>query len=318
MIFLKIVIGLVCLFYGGEWLVNGAVNTARRMGVSPLVIGITLVGFGTSTPELVTSLEAAFAGSPDIAIGNVVGSNIANVLLILGSTALFYPLAVHRGALKRDGAMMCLATALLAGFAFAGVIGQTAGLVFMAALATYVLYTYLSERKAYDASAKMHRQEAEVAEGESQPLAKALGLAVAGIVLTIAGAKVLVSGAIDLARLANISEAVIGLTIVAVGTSLPELAASIAAGLKRQGDVVIGNILGSNIYNILGILGITATVKPLTISEQILGVDIWVMCAAAVAAIAFSLTDSKISRNEGAILLAGYVFYTGYLAITSI
>lgn len=317
MIFLKIVVGLVCLFYGGEWLVNGAVNAARRLGVSPLVIGITLVGFGTSTPELVTSIEAALRGSHDIAIGNIVGSNIANILLILGLTALLYPLPVHRGALKRDGTTMCLAALMLVVFAFAGRIGPVAGAVFIAALIAYVIYTYFSEKKSRDDSTKMHKQEAAVAEGESLPLAKAVALAVVGIALTVVGAKVLVSGAIDLARLAGISEAVIGLTIVAVGTSLPELAASIAAGLKRQGDVVIGNIVGSNIYNILGILGVTAIVKPLTISEQILDVDIWVMCAATAAAIVFSLTGGKISRNEGIALLAGYVAYIAYLAIIS-
>lgn len=318
MIFLKIVIGLVCLFYGGEWLVTGAVNAARRLGISPLVIGITLVGFGTSTPELVTSLEAVLVNAPDIAIGNVVGSNIANILLILGVTALFYPITVHPDAMRRDGTAMCLATALFVVFAFTGIINRPAGFVFVCSLLAYVLYTCQAEKRNHDASAKMHKQEASAAEGDPLPLAKALGLTFIGIALTIAGAKVLVSGAVDLARLAGISEAVIGLTIVAVGTSLPELAAAISAGRKRQGDIVIGNVVGSNIYNILGILGITAMVRPLQISPQILSVDIWVMCAATLALIIFSVTNKEMSRKKGGALLAGYVFYMAYLAIITI
>lgn len=310
-----IALGLVLLMGGGELLVRGSVSLARRLGVSPLLIGLTLVGFGTSTPELITSLQAALVGSPGIAVGNVVGSNIANILLILGLTALIRPLACQPAAFYRDGSMLAGSTMACVIVALGGTIGRAPGAMFLVLLVAYVVLTYLRERCAPDASAALHEHEADLAEPAPRSLWLAFPFAVGGIALTILGARFLVSGAIGFAAAAGISEAVIGLTVVAVGTSLPELVTSAMAVLRRQGDLAVGSIVGSNIYNLLGILGLTALVQPLTVPEQILRLDLWVMLGVTALLIAFAITGWRLSRAEGGLLLAGYLMYLGFLAV---
>lgn len=311
MLFLTLAGGLVLLLVGGDLLVRGAVGVARRFNVSPLLIGLTLVGFGTSTPELVTSLQAAAIGSPGIAVGNVVGSNIANILLILGIAALVRPMQVEPAALKRDGGMLVLATIACAAAILAGALSPLAGGLFVAALVGYVVYTYLRERRQPDASAEMHTHEAEaVSPPANLPLSAAL--TVAGLAATIFGARLLVDGSVGLARGFGISETVIGLTIVAVGTSLPELVTSVMAAWRRQGDVALGNVIGSNIYNVLGILGITALVLPIPIPPEIARFDLWVMIGATALLLLFAATGRRLSRLEG-LVLAG--LYAAYLAV---
>jgi cation:H+ antiporter len=325
---LPILGGLVLLAAGGELLVRGAVQLAERMGVSPLLIGLTLVGFGTSTPELVTSVQAAMVGSPGIAVGNAVGSNIANILLILGISALIWPIAVGSNALKRDGVLVVAVAALLTVVAFILPIGRIVGLCFLAGLVGYLAYAWRQERTG-TAGHTAAFEKAEAFENIHGPglhaggaatrgaglrgIAVSVGFALGGLVLVILGGGLLVDGAISLARDLGISETVIGLTIVAVGTSMPELITSLVAAIRRQSDVALGNILGSNIYNILGILGVTGLIAPTAVPAEIARFDNPVMLAVSVALLLFAWSGLRIGRREGAALLAGYVLYVWWI-----
>lgn len=309
-----IVIGLAGLIVGGELLVRGAVSAAKSFRISPMIIGLTLVGFGTSTPELVTSLQAALSGSSGIAIGNVVGSNIGNVLLILGTAALIAPLVVNPVALRRDGLVMMFATVLCVGMVLAGEVGRLSGLVLLSALATYLTATLLVERRANGTpTGAIYEAESEVVPGPDYPLNISLILAVGGLIITILGARFLVSGAVSVAQAIGLSEAVIGLTIVAIGTSMPELVTSVIAVRKGQGDVALGNVIGSNIFNILGILGITVLIQPMTVPSEIIRLDVWVMTAAGALLILFAASGWRITRIEGAIMVSLYLIYLGWL-----
>jgi cation:H+ antiporter len=315
MSYLFLVGGFVLLLTGGEALVKGAVGVARRFEVSPLLIGLTLVGFGTSTPELITSVEAALRGSPGIAVGNIVGSNIFNILFILGLAAVVQPLRAHPDAFVRDGTVLALSAVACVTVAAVGSLTRPVGALLVLSLAVYVIYTYRRERRAPDAGAELHASEAAAADPAPRGLAVSLLLAVGGIALTIGGATLLVEGAIDVARTLGVSETVIGLTVVAAGTSLPELVTSIVAGLRKQPDVAYGNIVGSNIYNILGILGVTALIQPIPVPSEILRVDVWVMLAATFLMLFFTWTGWRLSRAEGLSFLAGYVAYVAWLAV---
>lgn len=306
----QLIIGLLLLLAGGEALVKGSVAVAKRLGVSPLLIGLTLVGFGTSTPELVASLRAALIGSPGIAIGNIVGSNIANVLLILGLAAVIFPLATTREAFRRDGAVLIGASLLMLAVVLIGAIGRGVGLVFLGLLIIYTVYTYVTERRTHDAAARVHEAEAQDAMPRAElPLWASLLLAVGGIAAVVSGAYLLVGSAIEIARAAGLSEAVIGLTLVAVGTSLPELVTSVMAAVRRHADVAFGNIVGSNIFNVLGIAGLTATVAPVPVPPEFAAFDIWVMLAAALLLVLFAATGWRVERWEGGVFLAVYAAY---------
>lgn len=299
--------GLLGLVLGGEYLVRGAVALAQRVGLSPLVIGLTIVGFGTSTPELVTSVQAAMLGAPDIALGNIVGSNIANILLILGVAALIAPLAIERRSFARDGSVMLTATLLCLGVVLWGSVDRLAGVVCIAGLVGYLIFTFRTDRRA----AK------EVA--ENAPVLVRMGLALlwllGGLVLTILSARFLVTGAVALAQAVGLSEAVIGLTIVAVGTSMPELVTSVIAARRGQSDVALGNVVGSNIFNILGVLGVTAVIQPVGVAAQIATLDIWVMLAATLALIAFGWFGGRLTRGQGAVFVLAYAAYIGVLLV---
>lgn len=314
--FLYVVAGLVGLVVGGDLLVRGAVSIARALRVSPMVIGLTLVGFGTSTPELVTSINAALAGSPGIAMGNVVGSNICNILLILGIGAMVAPIAVQREALRRDGSVLAVATLLCVAAVLWGVVGRMSGTVLLVALACYLGVTLWMESRRHSVAAEVYEAEADLARpiGRGQALS-ALAF-VGGLVLTLIAARYLVQGAVGLAAAFGLSEAVIGLTIVAVGTSMPELVTSVIAARKGQGDVAFGNVLGSNIFNILGILGATALVRPLAVPPEIILFDIWVMLAATLLMFVVARIGWDITRRDGALLLGGYGAYLGWLLVS--
>jgi cation:H+ antiporter len=318
MTFVLLAAGLVLLLGGGEALVRGAVAVAHRLGVSPVVAGLVLVGFGTSSPELVTSLTAALGDAPALAVGNVVGSNICNILLILGVTAALFPVDIDRRAFLRDGLVLAVVTAAAVALAFVGVVGRPVGLLLVAGIIAYVVYTYVEERRRHTPAEAVYSEEAELMTSPRLGLPGGLAMAVAGIAGVVIGADLLVDAATTLARAAGVSEAVIGLTLVALGTSLPELATAVVAGLKKQTEVAFGNVVGSNIFNILFILGTTATVQPLAFPAEIVRLDIWVMAAATVAMIGAVLTGFRITRREGAALLVAYVVYLGYLAQTSL
>jgi cation:H+ antiporter len=319
--------GLVLLVIGGELLVRGAVAIAERLGMSPLLIGLTLVGFGTSTPELVTSVQAAMAGSPGIAVGNIVGSNIANILLILGLSAIITPVAVQSNALRRDGVVVVLTALLFVLVSYTYTLDRVAGVIFVGLLVAYIYYAYRQETVPAAAS-DGHTSAFEKAEAydelhngpirhqaEAKTWAEKLGpvvpliMALGGLAIVVLGGKLLVDGAIGIARGYGMSEAVIGLTIVAVGTSMPEFVTSVVAAIRKHGDVALGNIMGSNIYNVLGIGGVTALISPTEVPAQIANFDNLVMLAASAAMFAVAWSGYRISRIEGAALLAGYIAY---------
>jgi cation:H+ antiporter len=313
MTWIQLAFGLVLLLGGGEALVKGSVAVATRMGVSPLLIGLTLVGFGTSTPELVASLEAALGGVPGIAIGNVVGSNIANILLILGVSAVIYPMATTKEAFRRDGAVLVVSALCFLAAVLVGTIGRGVGALFLVFLAAYTLYTYFSERRTGGPSAQVHADEAAEVAPKRMSIGLGLLLAVGGIAAIVYGASLLIDSAIVIARAAGLSEAVIGLTLVAVGTSLPEMVTSIMAAVRRHTDVAFGNIVGSNIFNVLGIAGVTALVEPILVPPEIARLDIWVMLATSLLLVLFAATGWRVNRWEGAVFLAAYAAYLGVL-----
>lgn len=306
--------GLIILTFGADLLVRGASALARRFGLSELLIGLTLVGFGTSTPELVSSIEAARTGASGIALGNVVGSNIANILLILGLSALIAPIAVEPKSFRRDAPVLALATLAAISIAFTGEFGRIAGAVFVASLAAYIAFAYRTERAAPAAPETIrHEEEAAALPSAPEKMIFSIGFVVIGLVLLIAGAKMLVTGAVTIAGNLGVSETVIGLTVVAIGTSLPELMTSTLAALRGKSGLALGNVVGSNLYNILGILGVTALIGPLPVDPAILRIDIWVMFAATAALIVFARTSHRVNRTEGLVLVLGYVIYLGWL-----
>lgn len=332
---LLILAGLFLLFVGGEALVRGSVAVAKRVGVSELVIGLTLVGFGTSMPELVTSLRAVQTDAVGIAIGNVAGSNIANVLLVLGVAALIRPIMTHPRALARDTIFMIAATIVFAVLVYADQFTRFTGGLLVAILAFYIVLSIVLDRGGASMPGEMHAEEGELMVVDL-PLFTALGLAVGGMVAVVFGARFLVDGGANVASRLGVSEAVIGLTIVAIGTSLPELATSAISALRGKADVALGNIIGSNIFNVLGILGVTALVHPFSVlvekpaATSILGSDVtaqgtvvlpilsWEDMGALLLSVfllvLFGLTGKKLARWEGAVLLAAYILYMGMLA----
>ncbi|AOL94198.1 calcium/sodium antiporter [Porphyrobacter sp. LM 6] len=307
--------GLVLLGLGGELLVRGAVGMAARLGISPLLAGLTIVGFGTSTPELATSVQAALAGSPGIAIGNVVGSNIANILFILGLSAVILPLSVNPASFTRDSIALGGSALLCTGAVLYGFMGPAIGITLLAALVGYVWWAYKAESAVPCPEGDRHVHEAEdrPPPPNTGPVVLA-GMIIAGLALAIVGAGWLVDGATVLASAAGVSETVIGLTVVAVGTSLPELIACIVAVVRKHEDVALGNIVGSNIYNILGILGITSVISPIAVPAEIAAVDIWVMLGVTALLLVQLRSGWKLSRLEGAVLVALYIGYTILLA----
>ncbi|MBK9097122.1 MAG: calcium/sodium antiporter [bacterium] len=301
--------GLIFLFIGAEGLIRGSSALALRVGITPLVVGLTVVAFGTSTPELVVSLKAALIGNSSISLGNVVGSNIANIALILGIAALIRPLDVHANVIRREIPIMIGLSILLIVLLLDGELNLIDGIIFVAGIITYTIVNISMARK---------EKNAEVEEEFKEGLKTKLGVQVSiifvigGLGLMILGANLFVTSAISIAKAIGVSDAIIGLTIVAVGTSLPELITSIVAAFKNESDIAIGNVVGSNIFNILGILGITALVIPLS-SEGISYIDFGVMLFTALILLPLSKTGFKISRLEGLFLLTGYIVYIYYL-----
>lgn len=302
---LLVLAGLALLVLGGDNLVKGAVNLSLRLGVTPTVVGLTVVAFGTSAPELIVSLSAALKGSTDIAMGNVVGSNIANVLVILGACAALTGIPTKGLDLKESWVMMMAASVVLVVMAISGPIGRIDGVLLLVMLGL-VLWRQLSTASA-DAS---DAPEGADTSASGKKIALWLGI---GLIALPVGAQMLVTGATDIARIFGISEAVIGLTLVAVGTSLPELAASIASARAGRADMALGNVVGSNLFNILAILGITAIIKPLPIPPQMLQLDLWVMLVASALLWPFLFRGVRMGKRVGLALLAGYALYVSVL-----
>jgi len=300
--------GLVALYYGAEWLVRGGASLAVRLGVTPLLVGLTVVAFGTSAPELVVSSVAVLKGQGGIAIGNVVGSNIFNIGIILGLTALVCPLRVQLQLLKFDAPIMLGVAALFVWFFRDGSIQLAEAVTFLVLIIGYTLINIRLARE--QASAELEKEFAEGLPAATGSLGKDLGLIVAGLVVLVIGSRLFVVGAVDLARLLGWSEAVIGLTIVAAGTSLPELASSLMAAWRRQPDIAVGNVIGSNIYNILAILGFSGVLVSPVAGAGVSQVDSWVMLGITAVLLPIAWTGFELRRWEGALLL---VIYGGYL-----
>ncbi|SDV01514.1 calcium/sodium antiporter [Pseudomonas sihuiensis] len=320
MTYVYLIAGLVLLVAGAEVLVRGAAKLAAQFGIPPLVIGLTVVAFGTSAPETAVSVQSALNGSGDLAIGNVVGSNIANVLLILGVTALVAPLVVSRQLIRLDVPIMIGASLVTFGLAWDGELSRFDGALLFAGVLAYTGFLIYSARKDKGGDDDEFAKEFGLNEAP-KPYAWAinLGLIIAGLVLLVVGSNFLVEGAVTLARALGISELVIGLTVVAVGTSLPELATSILAAIKGERDIAVGNIVGSNIFNLLCVLGLASMVAPaaIAVSPNALAFDFPVMIAVAIACLPIFFSGYRINRWEGLLFLGYYVAYTLYLVMFS-
>ena len=303
MTYLLFVLGLVALFFGGEYLVRGASAVARHFRLSPMVIGLTIVGFGTSAPELLVSVQAALAGQPAIAIGNVLGSNIANILLILGASASIAALLIPARQLWRDLAFMLVATGAMWVMLLDGTVTRPEGGLLVLGLAAFLTTAFLT--------GKTEEEEADLGD---IPQWKAWAMTLGGLVVLVIGARLLVDSATEIARDFGISEAVIGLTIVAIGTSLPELATSVIAAFRRQTEIAVGNVVGSNIFNIFSILGITALITPIPADPRFATVDMPWVAGTALGLTILAFVLGGLPRIAGVALLAAYGGYVFLMA----
>lgn len=301
-----LILGLIALTLGAEGLVRGSASLALRLGLTPLVIGLTVVAFGTSTPELVVSLESALNNQPDIALGNVVGSNIFNIGIILGLTALICPIKVSLQVIKNDCPLMIAVSILTFILVAAGMMSRITGILFLLILIAYTVFTVRSAGMV--SSSEIRQQFQNGVPSRSKSVHRDLLFITGGLLLLVAGSHLLVVSATDIARCLGISEAVIALTVIAAGTSMPELATSLVAAFRHQPDIAVGNVVGSNIFNMLGILGVSSVAKPLS-ATGITSLDMSVMVIFALALFPLMYTGSKLQRWEGGLLLAGYAAY---------
>lgn len=320
MMALQILGGFVFLLAGAELLVRGAVALAKRWGISPLVIGMTVVAMGTSAPELVVSVDAALSGSSGMALGNVIGSNIANVLLILGAAGLVRAMRTEPQALFPDGVMLLGGSVVFAWLCTTGTVGFVGGIILLVLFVVFIGGSYIRESRAIRAGKLAEKDDIHVKEVEEiTGLPRSVWMMVMSLAAGVGGlwfgAELLVTGGTTVARSLGVSEEVIGLTLIALGTSLPELAASVMAALRGHTDVAIGNVVGSNLFNILGVAGVAAVITPLAVPSQVMGFDVWVMLGATVLVIPFLVNGLRLSRPIAGAFLAGYV---GYIAIQHI
>lgn len=307
---LLIALGATLLYVGGDLLVKNSVRLAARLGLSSLVIGLTVVAFGTSAPELATTLASVLGGSPGLAIGNVLGSNIANIGLILGFTAILYPLGNSRFFLRRELPVTICVSLLLVPLVWNGILGRLEGAFLLTLLALYLAYVIKSDPEQIATEV-----EDDTEANDEKPLWRSLLFVLLGIGLLVGGARSLVTGAVDIARALGVSEAVIGLSMVAFGTSLPELASSIAAALRKETDIILGNIVGSNLFNILAVLGTTMVISPIEQPFSSISSDIVIMIAFTLAVWPLMFWNRRISRRDGIILSAAYIGYIVYLFV---
>lgn len=317
-----VIVGLFILIWSADRFIEGASSIARILGISPLIVGMLIIGFGTSAPEMIVSATAAFNGNPSIGIGNALGSNITNITLVLGITAIFYTLPVHSRLLKQEIPLV-LSTAVLAWFLMAdGFLSRLDSFVLIIAMILVLLwmvYSATKDRNTHDPLV----DESIVEIPDQMPLPHAAFWTVVGIILLLVSSNMLVYGASNIASIMGVSDLVIGLTIVAIGTSLPELAATISSARKGETDLAVGNIVGSNLFNTLAVLPIPGLIKPLDVPAGVLDRDIWVMLAATVVLLVFCLGFSKesrykITRFKGMFLLAAFIAYQGLLYIQSV
>lgn len=319
-----LVAGLAVLVVGGEVLVRGAGGIARAAGLSPLVVGLTVVSFATSAPELAVTVDASLSGSPGLAVGNVVGSNVINILLVLGISGLILPLLVHSPVVRRDVPVMIGLSALLLAFALDGEIGRLDGVVLLLGLVGYVVWTLLRSRRTPVAAAPRPSRAAgsrrsRARSDRRRAVARDAALVLAGVVMLVLGARWLVRSATEIATAVGMSDLVIGLTVVAIGTSLPELATSVIAALRGSVEMAVGNVVGSNIFNIGAVMGLAAVVAPdgVPVDPGAVRFDLPVMLAVALALLPIAFTGFTIARWEAALFVAYYLAYTAYVLLDS-
>jgi cation:H+ antiporter len=312
--FIAVLSGLVLLVWSAERFVEGSACTARHLGMPPLLIGMVIVGFGTSAPEMVVSALAASQGNPGLALGNAYGSNITNIALILGLTAVFNPITVHSQVLRKELPLLIAMTALAGWQVWDGEITRTEAWILLGVFAALMTWTILQGLR--QPSDTLGEEVALELVEHVMPLRRAIFWLVAGLVLLIVSSRLLVWGAVEIARSLGVSDLLIGLTIVAIGTSLPELAAAIVASRKGEHDIALGNVMGSNLFNTLAVVGIAGAIQPMSVGPEVFSRDLTVMAALTVALCLFGYgfhDPGRINRYEGLVLLAGYVAYTGYL-----
>jgi len=316
MAYIQVVAGLVLLVFAGDYLVRGSVSLAQRAGLSKLVIGLTIVAFGTSAPELVVGVDAVLKDAPTLALGNVVGSNIANALLVVGLPAIIAPMTCAAPRLGRNLLIMLAASVIFVAMAFEGSFGWQQGVILLTLLVLFLLYSAM-RRKACPAQAAAEMEEMEELnqKPDSYPLASLfVVLGLAGLML---GADLLVVGSVEIARDFGVSEAVIGLTLVALGTSLPELVTALMAAIRGHCDVAVGNVIGSNIFNTLGIMGVASMVGDIPVPDSFMRVDVWVMLGASLLLVPFVRMRSHVGKLSGVAMVSLYVGYMVYLAHSS-
>lgn len=308
--------GLAVLVVGAELLVRGAARLALRFGVSPLVVGLTVVSMGTGSPEVAISLQSAFAGQTDLAVGNVIGSNIFNILGVLGLSALFAPLVVSRDLIRQDVPVMIGASVLLLAFSLDGVIRLEEGLALLVLLIVYLGWLIRQSKRTKDAP--VDDEALQSAPEKTTPFGSVVRM-VLGLAGLVIGARLLVDGAVAIAAGLGVSEVVIGLTIIAIGTSMPELVTSIVAAVRGEREIAVGNAIGSNIFNIFGVLGITILAAPagIPVTREVLTFDMPVMLAVALACLPVFLNGHRIGRISGAAFTLYYVAYTVFLVLTA-
>ncbi|MCB9078440.1 MAG: calcium/sodium antiporter [Anaerolineaceae bacterium] len=320
--FVLFIIGFVLLISGAEFLVRGASSLAMAIGISPLVVGLTVVAFGTSAPELAVTIQSTYAGQADLAVGNIVGSNIANILLVLGLAGLYGVLLVDKQLLRLELPLMVGASVALWLMGLDGTISHLDGIILFAVGITYTTYVIRKSRKQVKADKAAATHEADISvtppPGTSHFITQ-IGLVLLGLVMLVLGSRWLIDGAVAVARILGVSELVIGLTIIAVGTSLPEIATSIIASIKNKGDIAVGNAVGSNIFNIVMVLGLGSAVSPagIVVSPLAIRSDIPIMIAVAIICIPIFYTRYRIDRWEGGVLTLYYVIYTIYLFLSA-
>lgn len=304
--------GLGILYVGAEWLVKSAASLALRYGIRPMVVGLTVVALGTSMPEFVVNFFAALSNEDSLALGNIVGSNICNIALILGTSALVLPLAVTSGTLRKEYPIMMMVMVFFYVIALDGVINKLDGLMLVGGLVAFLIFVVLDARRYARRSALEGVANVEGDEVTSSPGKKVLYL-IGGIVLLAVGARLMVYAAIQMAEGLGIDPVVVGLTVVAIGTSLPELAASVVSALRSEADLSVGNVLGSNLLNVLFVVGMVAMVTPIQVDPEALTLHFPVMLGFGALLLPIMWTQYRISRTEGGILLAGFVGYLAYL-----
>lgn len=313
-----LVVGLVLLVVGGDLLVRGASNLAYSIQISPLVVGLTVVAFGTSAPELLVSIQAALDGSPDISMGNIIGSNVCNLSLVLGATAAIFPIVIHENTIKIDWPMAFGASFLLYFFiSHDFVVQQFEGIIFVLILAIYTYFLIEMSRRETIEKMMEENDGEEIPEIKGATVIKELGILILGGVVLYFGSGMFVDSAKGIATNLGVSQKLIGLTVIAIGTSIPELVTAVIAAYKKETDLAVGNLLGSNIFNVLSILGVTSIIKDISVNPALVSQDMWVMLGITVLVLVLMLPKRKLTRIHGLILLAVYFTYTAYLIVSA-